>query len=575
MKNSILKLKYSLIILAFLLAYSCNENEFLDEVPLDFYSPENSYRTMNNYEASLTDLYARVRSIHYSGNEPLNFINLLGTDIIENARREPGRFGDYQSALRPTTGVVRELWVAWYKVIANANTILSRMAESELTEQQKLQVEGEARFFRAFAYRNLVYLYGGVPLILDEITAPKNDFTRASRTEVLNQIADDFSFAGIHLPTIDKVTDGKLSNIVAKHYLAETLISLGNFDQAITEATAVINDPNTSLMTSRFGTRANENPFDKLLKFTKPGDVFWDLFQVGNQNRKAGNKEALWVIQMELDVPGGYLSSTSGNVARYERDMNPAAWLLLLDPDGKQGMLNVPMSDYNGGGRGVSFNRTNQYFLYDLWNSDFENDIRNAPHNIVRDIVYNNPASAYYGQSAILPDGTLNSPTWKNQNWRWYPYPTKTTTPGNHPDELFDDKERGILKSGAGTTYRDQYMLRLAETYLLRAEAYLGKSDLANAAADINTVRTRAKASSIASSEATIDYILDERARELVYEEQRRITLARLGKLVERVREYNTLNRNNIGDHHALFPIPFSEIEANKNAVIEQNPGYN
>lgn len=574
MKNILRKCKYGFLMILFSLMYSCNEKDFLNEVPSDFYSPENSYTTAKNFEAGLTDLYARVRNIHYGGDENMSFFNFLGTDIVHNARGDAARLGDYVSEIKPTSTIVKSYWVNWYKIISNANTILSRLDASSLTEQEKLKVAAEAKFFRGFSYRYLVYLYGGVPLILEEITAPKADFTRASKTDVLNQIVADLTAAASGLPTIDKVADGKVSNVVAQHYLAETLVALGRFDEAIKAASVTIDDANTSLMTSRFGSRASQNPFDALLKFTKPGDVFWDLFQVGNQNRKSGNKEALWVIQMEADIPGGFLVTSGFDVNRFERVLSPVAWQLLLDPAGKQGMVNIPFSDYNGGGRGVSFIRNSLFFLNELWASDFNNDIRNAPHNIVRDIVFNNPASAYYGKSALLPNGDVNSSTWKNQNWRWYPYPTKITTPGQHPDGIYENKEKGILKTSAGSTYRDQYMLRLAETYLLRAEAYLGKGDKVNAAKDINEVRARAKANPVADAAVTIDYILDERARELVYEEQRRITLSRTGKLVERVRLHNPLNKGNIQDYNALFPIPYSEIEANKDAVIEQNPGY-
>ena len=118
------------------------------------------------------------------------------------------------------------------------------------------------------------------------------------------------------------------------------------------------------------------------------------------------------------------------------------------------------------------------------------------------------------------------------------------------------------------------YNLRLAETYLLRAEAYLGAGNAQKAAEDINAVRERAKAKPISASDVTLDYILDERARELVYEEPRRITLHRTGKLVERVRKYNELNSSEIQDIHGLWPIPNSFIEANVSAKIEQNPGY-
>jgi len=114
--------------------------------------------------------------------------------------------------------------------------------------------------------------------------------------------------------------------------------------------------------------------------------------------------------------------------------------------------------------------------------------------------------------------------------------------------------------------------MRLAETYLLRSEAYLLKGDLQKAADDINVVRSRAKAKLITTSQVTIDFILDERARELTTEEPRRRTLIRMGKLVERVKKYNS--RTPIEAKHELFPIPQKFIDANFGAKIEQNPGY-
>ncbi|NJM94316.1 MAG: RagB/SusD family nutrient uptake outer membrane protein [Cytophagales bacterium] len=109
---------------------------------------------------------------------------------------------------------------------------------------------------------------------------------------------------------------------------------------------------------------------------------------------------------------------------------------------------------------------------------------------------------------------------------------------------------------------------------MLRAEAYLGKGDPSNAAADINVVRTRANATPVAAGDVDIDFILDERARELSLEETRRITLHRTGKLVERVRLYNDHNADEIQDFHALWPIPNAEIIANIDGNLTQNPGY-
>lgn len=116
--------------------------------------------------------------------------------------------------------------------------------------------------------------------------------------------------------------------------------------------------------------------------------------------------------------------------------------------------------------------------------------------------------------------------------------------------------------------------MRVAETYLLRAEAYLRKGDQQKAADDINVVRNRAAAKPVTAARVDIDYILDERARELIIEEPRRLTLSRMGKLVERVKKYNPRSAAGIQPFHELYPIPQKIIDANSGAKMEQNPGY-
>src|SRR5690606_18150584 len=84
-------------------------------------------------------------------------------------------------------------------------------------------------------------------------------------------------------------------------------------------------------------------------------------------------------------------------------------------------------------------------------------------------------------------------------------------------------------RAGGGITHKDWYALRFAETLLLRAEAYLGTGNADLAAADVNRVRNRAQATPVSASDIDIDYILDERARELYGEEWRLVTLRRVG----------------------------------------------
>lgn len=568
MKKNLFKL--TLLLAVVLFQAGCKEDEFLEEVPLDFYSPENSFINEGNFNAALTDLYARVRAIQSVDGGANLYSEVLGTDIAYNARLDQARLGSYAVAMTPQGDIPRQHWIRWYKIISNANTIIARASTAQLTDAQKKIIGAEARLFRAYAYHKLVHLYGGVPLILDEVSSPKTNFTRATKEQVLQQIVIDATDAAANLPAIDAVRDGKLSKPVANHLLAETFIALKDYDKAIAAATEVIEKSNLRLMTDRFGSLR-----------TQPGDVFYDLFRVGNQNRKAGNMESIWVIQYELDVIGGVLTSSGSPMNNLERVVVPAVFTI-SDPSGRPALLdNLSASTLNSGGRGVSFVRPSDYFLYDVWGLDPKKDnrklpatltdIRTSPFNIVRDFVYTNPAStSFVGKSMI----DFPAPNWVSTVWRWYPYPSKVTTPGQHPAGVVQDATKLTLKATAGPTFRDMYQIRLPETILLRAEAHLLKGNTTQAAADINLVRNRAKATPVTPAEVTLDYILDERARELIFEEDRRVTLSRMGKLVDRVKKYNPLNAPNIQPFHALFPIPFSEIEANKDGKLEQNPGY-
>jgi hypothetical protein len=148
----------------------------------------------------------------------------------------------------------------------------------------------------------------------------------------------------------------------------------------------------------------------------------------------------------------------------------------------------------------------------------------------------------------------------------------------------FDDWGYDGLVSGKNNRaniYSDFYYARLAETYLLRAEAKFRKNDRAGAVADINEIRSRAHAPLISEADVTIDYILDERIRELYGEERRWNTLLRMGGVIpnDRITQHaywivdNPTWSGSLGSDF-LFPIPQSVIDSNLDAVIEQNPGW-
>jgi hypothetical protein len=544
---------------------SCNRN-FLDEQALSFLSTSNAFKTINDFNASINNLHGLVRSEFYTSSDWQPMQYLYRTDMAVEVA--VGSNPNLSAEFGPNGTLTNNHWSQLYKIVAEANTVISRLPSSELSDADKTLIEAKARFFRAFTYRTLAYLYGGVPLVLKEIIGEKTDFVRATKEEVLTQVIDDLKFAAGNLPGITAVNDGEISNLAAQHLLAEVYIADGQFQNAVNAATIVIDDPATDLMKNRFGSRST----------VTPGDVYWDLFQAKNQNRKsANNTEAIWVIQLETDVQGGSAVSTAmaGNF-QLERVHVPLFRDMRVNG---VALFQWPIGDYTGG-RGVGFLQPTQYFADTIWQSDFNNDIRNANHNFVREFVATNPASPFFGQVI----STKNPPAGANITFPsrvFYPYQSKATTPFNHPAALYvnpgstDPIKKYELKSTAGGTYADQYMFRLAETYLLRAEAYLGLANTGAAALDINVVRSRANASPVLAGNVTIDYILDERLREFGVEEKRMLTLMRLGKLYERVVKCNPFYGANMQPNFNLWAIPQGEIERNRSAVLEQNPGYN
>ncbi|MBB6003446.1 RagB/SusD family nutrient uptake outer membrane protein [Arcicella rosea] len=559
------KIKLLSLVILLLFSFSCKES-FLDETPSSFLSTSNAFKTAKDFDASVNNLYALVRAEFYSRSDwqPMHYLYRTDLGIEVTVGTNPNLASDFSS----TGALANNHWSQIYKIVAESNTVISRIPSSSLSATDKLVYEAKAKFFRAFAYRTLAYLWGGVPLITEEIIAEKTDFKRATKKEVLTQVIEDLKFATVNLPTIALVKDGEISNLAAQHLLSEVYLADGQFKNAADAATVVIDDAATDLMQNRFGSRSS----------VTPGDVYWDLFQANNQNRKtAGNREGIWVIQFETDVQGGGATSTA-QAGTYQLERVHVPLFRDMRVNGVA-LFTWPVGDYTGG-RGVGFLQPSRYFADSVWQSDFNNDIRNANHNFVREVVATNPASPFFGKVI----STKNPPAGAGITYPsrfFYPYQSKATTPFNHPAGLYvnpgssDPIKKYELKSSAGGTYADQYMFRLAETYLLRAEAYIGLGNQAAAATDINVVRARAKASAVLPSNVNLDYILDERLREFGVEEKRMLTLMRTGKLYDRVVKHNPFYGVNMKPHFNLWAIPNGEIERNRSAKLEQNPGYN
>jgi len=558
---------YKYIILAFVLtlAFACDE-DLLSETPLDTLSPENSFLKPIDIEAALTPNYQLLRELH---NGEDNVLMHSGTDLCMSARDPANsRLGDYRVGLLPSSDTALSFWTRYYKMIANSNVIISRIENIEYTDSAQKQLHlGEAYFFRGYAYRSLGYLYGGVPIVLNEITSPKTNFTRTSKQATLEQAIEDMKFAVTNLPDVTQVLkEGKLNNAAANHLLAELYLATGDNIKSIETASAVINNPAINIMTTRFGNKADE-----------VGDPYWDLFQRNNQNRSAGNNEGILVLQEEFNIPGGTpIISGSDNDFRYERYYGSLYWFL-NDPDGNKIFLGATSKNL---GRPVGFIRPTPHFTHTIWgwNSDtgtFSQDERNNNRNIQRDWVSDNSSSNYFGQKiSDFPQSWFDGLSAQDTLRDYYPNVTKISTPNDHPNEILSNPETGQMANFSGSTVTDWYLIRVAETYLLRAEAHLANGSPDLAAQDINMVRSRSQAPDVSAGDVNINYILDERMRELNYEEDRRLTLARLELVYDRTVLGNPFSGLTIEPFNNLYPIPFSEIQLNSEVVLEQNPEY-
>ncbi|MDR1556978.1 MAG: RagB/SusD family nutrient uptake outer membrane protein [Tannerellaceae bacterium] len=552
--------------LSFLLLNACS-GDLLEENPKDFLTPENAYSKPAYIEQGIVGLHQHVR-LWWTENAPNTTIMFtLGTDLsYQGENPGGGTMSNYVSNLSPTSGS-GAFWNNFYSCVQKANVLINAITNSDddiwLNQDEKNMMLAEAMFFRAFAYRNLVVLFGDIPLVTEAFDYVKTDFVRAPKAEIYALMESDLAFATQYLPVRGKEkASGRITQGAAWHLLSETHLIQSEFQECVTAASHVIDNYGYALMNHRFGTKLGKDIFGS-------GDPYFDLFGYGNHNLPE-NTEGIWVIQIDPNITGGdaYPGERMYGAAYFRMGNTPDGFLAFRGEfsDG----IYTGYSDTLG--RPVSWNRPTSYVLYDIWGGgNWDKDQRNAEHNIKRTYYFDNPASKYHGKKiewSLYKPGERVSPLDDTCHYL-FPYFMKVAAPLEH----FTD----LARSGGGVNHKDVYAFRLAETYLIRAEAYLGLSMKDKAADDINVVRNRAQAMPVKPDEVTMDYILDERTRELYTEEWRMITLMRMGKLAERVRKYNDNPLRpglNIQDYHNLWPIPQSEIDRNVDRILEQNPGY-
>jgi hypothetical protein len=518
------------------LAGAACDDDFLTESPKGIIVADNLYTDLTGFEAGLNALYFQVRR-ERAGSDEGGTNNIFTTGMTIGVDNGYGlylspterTFTEYGVRNNPQDDYSRATWNWLYQTINAANTIIVRAENPDVawTTAEKERVVGEARLIRAWAYRHLTYLWGDVPVTLTESSGEsiRTDWQRVPRDSVRRVIVDDLLYAEQKLPA-SSPNPGKLVRAVAQHYLAEMYLALNQPALAEQKAQAVIADPQYRLVTARYGVRASQ-----------PGVAFMDQFTDGNANRSQGNTEALWVFQYAFNTAGGGTNIMRRSwVTRYEANRGMAV-------------------SADNGGRGIGRLALTRYAI----NLYEPADQRGGPFALRRFYLYNNaatlPAGRRLGDTLFTVVGAekASDPLW----------PSTRKWDGASP-----------IDPTSAEQYGDQPYLRLAETHLLLAEAQFKQGKLAPAADAINALRRRANASVITPAQVTLDFILDERSRELVTEEHRRYTLLRTGTFLDRVKRYNPITAPVVVARDTLLAIPQSVIDANSGSPMRQNPGF-
>ena len=446
----------------------------------------------------------------------------------------------------------------WLYEIVNASNTLIFYSNGEVNwgpnpDDARNRIVAEARALRALAYRRLAYSWGDVPLTLTLQQTVKTDWERTPVAEVRKQAIRDYVFAQEYI-SAEGANPGRITKGAVQTLLAEMYLTVGMPDSALYWCDQAINNPAYKLVTARYGVRKSD----------PSGSAFGDMFKEGNQNRHQGNTEALWVWQFEL------ANAVDGQGSELSRALT-ANYNLWVIP-GKNGETSVRGITYTAerGGRGKSYFAPTKW-----WIDSYENQDDRAQNYILRKyyVLQNATANAPYPADKLPKGYAFGDTVWCDYST---PISNESIKTWSRPDWPYSRKSESCDPANMANDFGfyDQIYLRLADTYLLKAEAQfkLGLPDAA--ATTINIIRTRSNATPITAADVNIDFILDERSRELFIEEERRCTLLRTHKWFERTQLYNKFGGEKIALRDTLFPIPQDIIDANLTKPMEQNPGF-
>ncbi|RFS16055.1 RagB/SusD family nutrient uptake outer membrane protein [Emticicia sp. C21] len=517
--------------------------------------------TAKGFEDAVKSSYSALR--YFYGSQQGLTLTEYGTDIYATGADGGYKgFHFYDTQMQPTVDYLINTWDELYRGINTCNAVIDRAPKAAVSDAIKKLRVAEAKFLRAHYYYILFMQWGGVDLRLTETLAPTKETKRASDAEMYNAIIKDLNEAVAdleakgHSSDYGRATKASAEALLAKVYLVKAYSAQKAADD-FTKAAALCNN-------------VIKNYGFKLLD---------DYAQVHDENNQQ-NSEVVFAVQYTSD-PLTNLTNNTGAV----NGGNNLHLFFGMQYDVQPGMKRDVFY-----GRPFKRLRPTSYLLNTVF-ADRTNDSRYK--KTFRDTwLSNNPGANLNasfdnsktkltfaaGDTAIFIPGyemTLDERAKKKY---------QVLVPSRYDEALFPtltkffDTKRPDLTYEAGS--RDFFVFRLADIYLMLAEAQLKAGNIAEATTALNAVRYRAgwpgkkDAMLITEAQMNFEMIIEERARELAGEQTRWLDLKRWGLLVERVKQYNPQAAVNITDKHYVRPIPQTQIDRSAKGVFAQNPGF-
>ena len=567
------KILIATLLMTSLFSQSC-EN-YLEEELVSDVSALTYYSTPQGWEDAVRATYAPMKS--FWGVEMGFTMTVFGTDVYTNGADGGHKaINRYDVELNSNQDFIRETWNLFYRGVNQANAVINRADDVEgLEEEVKIQRIAEVQFLRALYYFTLTRTYGDIHLSLEETEEVEITANKTSAAEIYGQaIIPDLEAAIAILPeTQDDL--GRATKPAAEFLLGQALLTrsykpfaeANDAERAETLFTTIINDYGFEL-----------------------ADDYYELFG----NNEAGVPTGIGTFEDNPEYIFLVQNAKSQVDPQIDENGNRGHLYFLFEYDVRPGMLR----DIENGRPWKRFRPTE--FGLSLYDRDID---RRYDETFKHTWLSNNPETIpvwTQEEAAFIPAGkSVGDPKFEvgdtavfipgpGRNELWSPErqastPYMVITDDQYTEKLFPSLNKWIDNTRPDRQHvqgqRDLALMRLGDAYLLRAEARLQQGDLAGAAEDINVIRTRAakpgneEAMQIDASDVTIDFILDERARELLGEGMRWFDLVRTNKLVERVRLYNPEAAPNIQEYHIVRPIPQDQIDRTEGGY-PQNPGY-